>query len=477
MIKIGSILIIISSFIFAGVTASVSTLHPIKGQMVNYDITASGNDISFPNISSIDGADIVSTSSSSSLSIINGQRSSTKTKSFSFYAQKNMTIPKFIVTIDGRNYQTQEIKLDISKPNTKHKDIEILLRIDKTDLYLSEETTLRLFIKRRANFQISDISLQNPNLTDFWLKNTKNNNPYRQGEYVIQEISYTIYPQKVGKLTIDSFVVMITKPSARSNSFFFVNAGVQQQITSNSLNINVKDIPSETNIVGDFDFNVKVNKLKTKSNDSISFELSINGKGNLEDIEDFVLNINNANSYASKPKIEGNTFKQVWSIVADENFTIPSIEFSFFSLKDEKVITKTSKEINIQITGKKKQDLFLVNNNQADIKPKIIEKEIIVYKPAPLKEKILYVVLGSSLTIMIFFIFRLASGILANIKYANKLKIPKDDKELLSLLVGYKDNQDISKYIHKLEENIYNGAKHIIDRKNIKYIILSLMKH
>ena len=473
MTKIGSILLIISSFIFAEVTASVSTTQPNKGQLITYDITAQGSDISFPDITHINGEAIISTSSSSSLSIINGERTSTNTKRFSFYAQKNMIIPSFIVVIDGRNYQTQKIRIDISKANTKHKDIEIILKIDKTDLYLSEATTLRLFIKRRANFQIIDISLQKPTLSNFWIKNTKNNNPYRQGDYIIQEISYDIYPQKVGKLTIDNFIITITTPSARRNSFFFSNTGIQKQLSSNSINVNVKDIPKGTDIVGDFDFSVKASKLKAKVNDSISLEVIIKGKGNLEDIEDFELNINNANNYASKPKIKGDTFKQVWSIVADENFTIPSMEFSFFSLKNKTIITKKSKAINIQITGKKKQDLFLVKNNKVNETIKIKEKKVIVYKPAPLKEKILYALLGSAITIMIFFLFKSISNIMSNIKYKNKLKIPKDDKELLSLLVGYKDVKKISKHITALEENIYNGAKHKIDRKDIKYIILA----
>ncbi len=365
MIKIGSILIIISSFIFAKVTANVDSLHPTKGQLVTYDITASGGDISFPDIRHINGTSIVSTSSSSSISIINGARSSTKTKSFSFYANKNIIIPRFIVQVDGRNYQTDEIKINIAKASSTHKDIEVILQIDKKDLYLSEATKLRLFIKRRANFKILDISLQNPSLSDFWIKNTKTNNQYRQGDYIIQEIVYDIYPQKIGSLTIDSFIITITVPGNARSSFFFTNTGVQKQIASNPLNINVKDIPNGTNIVGDFDFQVQANKLKTKANDSISLELIIKGKGNLEDIEDFTLNIENANSYASKPKIEGDTFKQVWSIVADENFTIPNMEFSFFSLKDEKIITKRVESVNIEVNGKKKQDLFLVNNNQA----------------------------------------------------------------------------------------------------------------
>ena len=442
---------------------------------MTYDITASGNDISFPNLSNIGGAPIISTSSSSRLSIMNGQRSSTKTKSMSFYATTNMTIPRYIVQIDGRNYQTQEIKITISKASSNHKDIELILQIDKKDLFLSEATTLRFFIKRRANFKIIDISLQKPNLSDFWEKSTKNNNPYRQGDYIIQEIDYEIYPQKVGKLNISNFIVTITTPSARRNSFFFSNTGVQKQLSSNSLSVNVKDIPDGTNIVGDFDFTVKTNKLKSKANDSISLELIIKGKGNLEDIDNFELNIDNANSYASKPKINGDTFRQVWSIVADENFTIPSIDFAFFSLKDKAIIRKKSQSINIEITGKKKQDLFLVNNNQATKQVEIKEKEVIVYKEAPLKEKILYSLLGSAITIMLFFILKLINSIIGNIKQKKKLKIPNDDKELLSLLVGHKDNKDIHKYINKLEENIYNKANHKINRKEIKYLLLSLM--
>ncbi len=465
MLKIIIILMAISSFIFAKVTASIDSMHPIEGQLLTLDIIAIGNDISFPEINQINGSPILSISSSSSLSVINGKKSNIKTKSLSFYMQENMIIPSYIVKVDGKNYKTQKIKLNTSKPNRQHQDIEITLEIDKKDLYLSELTTLRLFIKRRASFNMSDISLKKPKLSDFYIQNTKNNNPYRQGDYIIQETSYDIYPKKVGQLLINNFIAIMTVSSREKNSFSFSDIDIEKQIESNSLNINVRDMPSKINIVGDFNFTTTANKLKTKANDSISLELIIKGKGNLEDIEKFELDINNASSYASKPKIRENTFSQMWSIVADENFTIPSIKFSFFSLKDKKVITKESKAIDIIITGKK--------NNKVKINSKIQEKRKIIYRGASLKEKVLYVLLGLSIGIIILIVHNIIRSILKKIKYKKKLKIPKDDKELLILLIGYKNDERIKKYINKLEENIYNNAKNKINKKELSYIINS----
>ncbi len=109
MLKIIIILMAISSFIFAKVTASIDSMHPIEGQLLTLDIIAIGNDISFPEINQINGSPILSISSSSSLSVVNGKKSNTKTKSLSFYMQENMIIPSYIVKVDGKNYKTQKI--------------------------------------------------------------------------------------------------------------------------------------------------------------------------------------------------------------------------------------------------------------------------------------------------------------------------------------------------------------------------------
>ena len=75
------------------------------------------------------------------------------------------------------------------------------------------------------------------------------------------------------------------------------------KIYSNALDLNIKALPSETNLIGDFDIKASVNKSDIKSGEAISFKLEIKGSGNIEDIKDIKLNIPNTTIYENKASV------------------------------------------------------------------------------------------------------------------------------------------------------------------------------
>jgi len=478
MNQIGKLIlyIFLSSLIYPNVVAKVDNQFPNKGDMITLDIVANGDDISFPTISQIGGNKVVSISSSRSLSIINGERTSTTTKSFSFYPQVSFVIPSFSIMISNQSFLSNKVKINVSTNQNSSPSFTLKLQLDKNDLFVSESTKLRLLIIRDRDFKVMDISISKPNFPDLWVKNEDVQEPYAKGNKIIQEIVYDMSPQKAGDISIAQFVAEVIIPSGRRD-FFGRSTGITKKFFSNSLHLNINELPNGVDSVGDFTIESKVDKTKMKTNDSVSFEVIIKGKGNLEDIEAFKLSIPNTSVYSSKPKIEDDIFRQVFTLVSDTNFTIPSIEFKYFFLKDKTTITKRTKKINIEVYGKRIDRIISTNQNQVIKNIQEIEvKEVIIYKDPSITNKLIYVLIGIFITMISYFLIKLLKGIISK-SSIKKFYIPSDEKELLSFLMTYRYIKRIEEYIELIERNIYKKEKNIINLKEIKWLIKNEENH
>ena len=97
----------------ASLEATVSQNEVIKGNEVQLQIKATGEDINFPRIDTINGIPILgkSTQNSINASYVKGEYKSEKAvaKIITFVPKNDMTIPSYTVKIDGKAYQTDPI--------------------------------------------------------------------------------------------------------------------------------------------------------------------------------------------------------------------------------------------------------------------------------------------------------------------------------------------------------------------------------
>ncbi len=109
---LGKILFIIlfSVTIFANVNVSVEPPLVYRGGVVNFIISADGDNIEFPEIQEIAGFPVIGTSSSHSINVINGDITKDISKTYSFKPDKNITIPSFSVRVDGKVYKSKRAK-------------------------------------------------------------------------------------------------------------------------------------------------------------------------------------------------------------------------------------------------------------------------------------------------------------------------------------------------------------------------------
>jgi hypothetical protein len=462
-----------------------------KGEVVKFEIIANGENIDFPEIDYIGDSEVLQNGTSSSTSIINGVRKREISKRFSFIAEKNIVLPEYIVKIDGKEYKTKKIPIKLSIPKVSSINDNYILKMELKDneIYMGETTILKVTAKVKENLNIDKISLIPPTFNNLSLKELPNKSKaYSEHGYTVNEIFYEITPNKKGILELNNIVMQIGILDRRNNydSMFAMLGGGQfkwKKVFSNSLTLNVKEIPENTNIIGkDLIIKSFTDKKKVDLGNPINLTIKISGIGNLEDIDKFELKIKNVTIYTDEPIIKNKVFLQKIAIIGNSDFVIPSIYLKYFN--------KTTKEIKIIVTEPikiKVNNINSISNN--NIKKSLSKKDISNIKDIgekinkipeneknveTLKNSYVYIIIAIISFLLGYFsstkMNTLNTGKIkksTNTDILNLIKKAKTDKELYELLLPYNNNKTVTDILYKLENNIYKKENVKINKQEL----------
>ena len=480
-------------FLINFVYANISMHSPAKfyvGEPVIFTLEAIGNNILFPKIENIEGFIVTKNGSSSSLTIINGQRNQNLLQQYKFYPNKTIIIPSFKIIIDNKEYFTQ--KKEVKKINvqkTKSKYIDFTIDVTNKELYVGEQTIFTLIFKYRKDLQIVDLGFTEPVFSGFWSKQLTQPKKYDEGLFIVQELKYVIFPQKSGKIDIPALRVDVSLLDDRDNGMsFFGPPRRVEKIYSNELNLNVKNLPKNIFLIGEFTISDTIDKKVIKAGDALNFEIQIQGRGNIDDVPELTLDIPNATIYENKAVktydmtngIYGGVYKKSFSIVASEDIEVPSITLKYFDIKD-----KTIKELKtLKYDIKVEQNSVLKNEVQLYKQQKSTNVEVTevinVIKTTD-NQKILYFFFGFIVSALIFglLLYVIKLKAIKNVKelpLEKEVKKAKSISELLNILISYINvDDDLDKLIYALEKNknekfkeIKNNILVVIKQKEIK---------
>lgn len=438
----------------------------IKGEALVFSLNISGNKILMPKLELIDSNSVQEISSSSSTNIVNSQITRSIKKIYSIYPQKDFIFPSLKFIIDGKEYFTKEQKIVLTESKkTISKSFDLSIKTEKTDLYLNENFILTLVFKYKKNANIVDLSFEKPNFENFWYKQIKGSKQYEQNQYIVQELKFLLFPLKEGALRINPIRINAQIMDENNSFSLFSNTMSNIKIYSNELEFNIKKLPSNVNLIGSFDIKSNVDKTKIKLGEAVSFNLEIFGNGNIDDIKDIKLDLENATVYDNKPIIKAKyedgkykgTYSKTFSIIPTKSISIPKINLEYFDKDLKKVISKQSTSFDIEL-----------ENNTVEKSTKLIKK---VKTELKSKEVIKVVEKTSTKDRLIFFAFGIIVGILILglyfyvIKYKTKSKSndtallkkinkAKTKDELLKILAVYiRIDSTLDELIFKLEEN------------------------
>ncbi|MCJ7764613.1 MAG: BatD family protein, partial [Thiovulaceae bacterium] len=333
--KIAALLLLPLS-LFAGVQAGVDKNALYAGESVTYTITVSGKDIAFPDITSIGGSPVMGTSSSQNISVINGDFQKTVSKSYTFAPKSSLEIPSYKVVVNGGAEMTKPISIKIVEPSQdKSAPIVLDMRLSKEHAHVGEAVRFDLVFKQKPNAAVNKMNIEKPVFEDFWVKKIEGDKQGSEGEYTTRTFSYLLFPQKSGTLPIHAVMAnvgqLVQQGPRNADPFFdrFTQNIRYSKILSNAASLEVKALPDNLELYGDFNLKVNADKRRVPANKPVNLTISIDGVGNIDDIKKYSLDIDGAMIYANAPEIKGRvagedylgSFEQKIVIIADRNYT------------------------------------------------------------------------------------------------------------------------------------------------------------
>lgn len=348
-------------------------------------------------------------SSSSSTSIINGVRTSSKTLTFTCILRPKQegtfTIPSATINVEGEQMTSKELKVKVLPPDQKGSqsqqqpstsqgrgastaqtdrisddDLFIVATVNKKKVY--EQEAILLTYKIYTTVNLTNVNGKMPDLKGFHTQEVempKGNREFELEHYkgrnyrTIVWSQYVLFPQQSGKLEIPSisFEGTIAQRVQSYDPFdAFFNGGsnyvnVQKTIRTPKLTIDVSPLPagkptSYYGGVGSFNVSSTISTTELKENEAVTLKLVISGTGNMKLIKTPTVKFP-ADFESYDPKVDnkftlkagglsGNKVIEYLAIPRHAgNYTIPSVEFSYFDVTSGSYKTLSTPEYTLSV--------------------------------------------------------------------------------------------------------------------------------
>ncbi len=339
------------------------------------DLTVTGVQNASPiELPEIDGFKSRYIGPSTSISIVNGQYSSSVSQKYILYPQKtgSLTIPAFASTIDGKQYETQPIDVEIlesapaesqlsssdavNRPTNLEDKALLRLEIPKEKVYVHERlpVTIKLYA---SSISLTDIQFpalaQNDFVFEDFGKPVQYQDVLNGVSYDVVEFNTVAYPAKDGIFTLGPAQldcnVVYKRSSSRGSGFggfpddffsdFFSNYEKYPiALKSEVRNVEVLPLPQGAPqgfgaAVGQFDFQLSASPLEVNVGDPITVKMTISGRGDLKTIDmPAYKDSENFKVYDPQIKQQGNvkTLEQVLIPKAEKVNQVPAVAFVYF---------------------------------------------------------------------------------------------------------------------------------------------------
>jgi hypothetical protein len=377
------------------VDASVSETTIYSGERLQLSIEISGsfNNVSRPTLpSELDGLRLLSNNPSvgRSYSYVNGQSSTSYTYTYQLVAQTKgqHTIPPVNVTIDGEEYSTDPINVEIidrteSARSSDSDTPDIFLRLEVSDQQpvSGQQIITDVVLFFRDGLEVNSYQpVPGWKAEGFWKEELQSNRRPQATSTVIDGIRYrkarllqfALFPTKAGELEISPYKIIVSVRTTRSSgdplSSFFGGMGRNQrqvELSSDPLSVEAQPLPEATDsdylgAVGNFTISREISTTSATVGESIEITTRFNGTGNVPLISkpEYQLpdglevydpqensSINRANQKISGSK----SFTDVIIARSAGSYTIPQKQVSYYDPDQEEYISKRLPALNFTV--------------------------------------------------------------------------------------------------------------------------------
>jgi len=466
----------------ASVEASVNTTEVVNGNPVQLRIKVMGGSAAFPSINEINGTRVISagTSTRSFTSITSSgmKNESSTVKKYIFTPEQDMTIPAYIVNVSGTNYKTKPIHIKVvqSKAPTAHNNgkFSFDMKSDKDSVFVGESfvTTIYMSVSdTMKDIQISDYVA--PTASGLFIKEIAGQKEYQNGGYTVIEKKYVMTTKKEGNFTISSAMAKLGQPDWTRQDIFGRPNMKWMRIVSNTLDIEVKAQAVDTDLVGVFTLDKKLDNRSVKANKPVNLTVTINGTGNLEDFEFPKYEIDGVTIYSDEAKVESHiendvlvgTYSKSFAFISEDDFSIPARSITMYNPQTKETKSLEIPKYEVSIVGKKvAKNIPSSSNIQTKITQSKKSKEVLVEKKVEVKSIAWWMLaLAVALGMLLMYFLQV---MLRRIKKGDKSY--KESDALKVLYAHISEGKEVEEMVRKLYAK-KNGDKSIkIDKKELK---------
>ncbi|MDP7183808.1 MAG: BatD family protein [Flavobacteriaceae bacterium] len=438
-------------------------------------------------------------------SYLNGEQNFIK-KTFSYFLNPlkkgKLIIYQATVTIDGQEYKSLPVEVNVtnsvkganSNSDEEYFDddnIELIASVSKSSPYINEPITIVYKLYYKSPINVSNASeSEAPKYKDFFTQNIKipqlkvDRETYKGQIYnVVDWKKVVLYPQRDGNLEISPLSLNLVLDFPTNKRDFFGNIIRDQAskiITTGSKIITVRKLPDNgkpknfSGAVGQFEFDIILNKNSLKASESFQAKVKVTGQGNLKlfDLPNLMVP---ASMELYEPERKENvktnlsgmsgTIENIYTIVPkfQGKFPIQELEFSYFDPLEKTYKTVKSQKLNIDVF---EGPTLSSNNNENIVLPvsesfKFIKKEnnfTIINKEQFSNTSTFYILLSIPvLSLLSFIIFY---SLPKRRELNNYEKIKKVYKQIkINLNNAEKSIGNKDKFYDLVEKAIYNCLK------------------
>ena len=371
---------------------------------LTYTLNKEGKELRLP--SDMEGFEILfgpSVSSSYSTQIINGKSTSQSSFSHTYIltapAEGSFIVGPASIIINGSNYKSNSVQIDVLPPDKEAEKSQsgqsssssssTTTEIKKTDAFIRaivskntiyEQEGFMVTFKLYTTLNVVDYGrIEFPEFEGFLVEelDVPSNQQlrlehYDGRNYYTADLRKTLlFPQRSGKMTIPSgrLEMVFSVPSGKKVSSFFgmqeVNVDVKKPLITNPVSINVNALPSGKpssfkGAVGSFTFTPTISTQKISANEPITITLKIAGTGNQKLIQnpevEFPTNFELydptiVNDLTAGPNGLSGTRTVEYLVIPryEGDYTIPTIEFSYFDINSRSYKTVKSPTYSLTV--------------------------------------------------------------------------------------------------------------------------------
>ncbi|OFX29390.1 MAG: hypothetical protein A2X08_12225 [Bacteroidetes bacterium GWA2_32_17] len=351
---------------------------------------------------SLNGFDILmgpSTSSSSSVQIINGQVTQNVSYSYTYilYASKEgkFNIEPAEATVNGKTYKSNSLSIEVAKGDNSNMqqnqnqtsnsndvsgdDVFVRVFLNKTDVIQGEQIIATIAIYTKLSI-VGFEEMKFPAYKGFWSDDLENptqinlkQEKYNGSVYQVGVLKKTLLtPQHSGNITIEPLeltcLVQQRVNKTHRNIFddFFGNyQNVRKKLVSPAITVHVKPLPNNkpadySGAVGNFELEATLDNKNPKTNEAISYTLKLKGTGNLRlaelpkinfpsDFEQYDPKTNNNINVSANGTSGSKIINYLLIPRHPGEFTIPASNFSYYDLSSKIFKTLLTPEFKINV--------------------------------------------------------------------------------------------------------------------------------